>query len=67
MIYILLGIFLGGLGIHNFYTGYYLQGAIKLGITVISCGWLYLAAWIWGIVEICTIRTDGAGQEFVEL
>jgi len=66
MIYVLLGIFLGGLGIHNFYAGNYPQGAIKLGVTLVSYGWLYLAAWIWAIVEICTVRRDSSGNEFSE-
>ncbi|KQC32029.1 membrane protein [Nonlabens sp. YIK11] len=34
----LLGIFLGGLGIHKFILGYTKEGLITIGITVITCG-----------------------------
>jgi len=59
--FILLGIFLGAFGIHNFYLGYISRGVTKLLITILSLGWLGWAAWIWGIVEICTVRVDAKG------
>ena len=58
----LLGIFLGWLGIHNFYLGYNTKGVIQLILTVASCG----VSWIWGFVEgiliICgNINVDASG------
>ena len=34
----LLGIFLGTLGVHNFYLGYTNKAVVQLLITVLSCG-----------------------------
>ena len=57
----LLGIFLGGLGIHNFYLGYKNKALIQLlvGIIggVITCGVATLAMEIWGLVEGIMILT----------
>lgn len=65
--YILLGIFLGGLGIHNFYAGYSGKGIAQLLISILI-GWLIIpliAVWIWVIVEICTVNADAQGVPFV--
>ena len=59
--FVLLGVFLGPLGIHNFYIGRTKQGVIQLLITVLSAGTLSLASWIWAIVDICTINADASG------
>lgn len=61
-IYIILGIFFGMLGIHNFYAGRYARGVWQLLCTMIL-GWfvvgLFITA-IWVIVDLFTIKTDGA-------
>ena len=59
--FVLLGVFLGSLGIHNFYVGRTKQGVIQLLITVLSAGMLSLASWIWAIVDICTVNADANG------
>jgi TM2 domain-containing membrane protein YozV len=43
----LLGIFLGGLGIHRFYLGYTGIGIAQIAVTVCTCGFGSL----WGLVE----------------
>ena len=53
----LLGIFLGALGIHNFYLGYNNKAVAQLLITVLSCGILSFASGIWGLVEGIQILT----------
>lgn len=61
--YILLGLFLGGLGIHNFYAGYAGRGIAQLLITLLG-SWLVVpvfAVWIWVIVEIITVDKDANG------
>ena len=43
----LLGIFLGGFGVHRFYLGYTKIGVIQLIVTIFTCG----IGSIWGFVE----------------
>ena len=59
----LLGICLGGWGIHNFYLGNTTRGIIQIIVTIVTCG---IGA-IWGLVEgimILTgaINTDAKGN-----
>jgi len=61
----LLGIFCGGLGLHNFYLGYYKKAIIQvlLGISVV----LTTVAIIWGFIEgililLGKITTDANGN-----
>lgn len=53
----LLGIFLGSLGVHNFYLGYTGKGIAQLLITVLTCGVGSLISGIWGLVEGVQILT----------
>ena len=54
----LLGILLGGLGIHNFYLGYTGKAVAQLLITVLSFGILAFIPAIWGLIEGVMILTD---------
>ncbi len=66
VIYILLALFLGCLGIHNFYAGYNGRGIAQLLITLLL-GWLvfpYVAVVIWNIIEICIVTADSEGKRF---
>jgi len=62
-VYIILGIFFGLLGIHNFYAGHYRRGVwelivtLLLGFTVI----VPIGVAIWAVIELITIKTDGEG------
>lgn len=49
----LLGIFVGGLGIHNFYLGYTNKAIIQIVVTLVTCGF----GAIWGLVEGIMILT----------
>lgn len=53
----LLGIFLGVVGVHNFYLGYTGKAVAQLLITVLSCGILSPVSAIWGLVEGIQILT----------
>ena len=60
----LLGIFLGGLGIHNFYLGYTDKGIAQVILFVLCCG---IPSSIWGFIEgiliLCgEVRTDAEGN-----
>lgn len=63
----LLGIFLGSLGIHNFYLGFTGKAIAQLLISLLSCGMLSFVSAIWGLIEgilILTgsIETDANGN-----
>lgn len=65
--YVLLGVFLGGLGVHNFYAGYVGRAVSQLLITLLL-GWLVVPAigvFIWVIIEVCTISHDSQGVPFI--
>jgi TM2 domain-containing membrane protein YozV len=62
--YILLGVFLGFLGVHNFYAGYTGRAVGQLCLSALTFFWLAVASWIWAIVEICTIDKDSSGLQF---
>ncbi len=47
----LLGIFLGSLGIHNFYLGFKGKAIAQLLITVLTCGAGSVVSGIWGLIE----------------
>ena len=58
----LLGIFLGSIGIHNFYLGNTSRGVIQIVVTLVTCGF----GGIWGLIEgimilAGSINTDANG------
>ncbi len=62
--FILLGVFLGMFGAHNFYAGYHKKAAFQLCITLLTCFYGTPVSWIWAIVEICVIKADADGNQF---
>ena len=63
----LLGIFLGGWGIHNFYLGNTGRGIAQIIVTIVTCG----VGALWGLIEgilILTgsINTDADGKPLVQ-
>ena len=62
----LLGIFLGGLGIHRFYLGYTAIGVAQLVLGLlgfITCGITSIASCIWGLVEGIMILTGSISRD----
>jgi TM2 domain-containing membrane protein YozV len=62
----LLGIFLGGLGIHRFYLGYNAIGVAQLTLGLlgfVTCGVTSIAAAIWGLVEGILILTGSINRD----
>ena len=62
----LLGIFLGGWGIHQFYLGDAKKGIIRIVVSLVTCG----IGGIWGFIEgimilAGSIKTDAAGNDLV--
>ena len=63
--FVLLGIFLGALGIHNFYAGYQGKAIAQLLISLLSFGFLSPVSWVWAIIEVCTVKTDSNNNVMV--
>lgn len=57
----LLGIFLGGWGIHNFYLGKTSMGVIQIVVTLVTCGIGSLWGFVEGIMCLCGQVTDVDG------
>ena len=64
IVYIILAILFGEIGVHNFYAGYIGRGAAQLLITVLTFGLLFWVSWLWAIVEICVVKQDGRAIPF---
>jgi hypothetical protein len=62
--FILLGLFLGAVGGHNFYAGYTSKAVIQLCLTVLTIGYGSPMAWIWAVIEICIVDRDSKGVQF---
>lgn len=64
--YMLLAIFLGCFGVHNFYAGYTGRGAAQLCITIFSLGLLCFVPAIWALIEAFTVMKDAHGIPFTK-
>ncbi len=67
VVYVILGIFLGVFGVHNFFAGYTKSAVAQLLITILL-GWVigigFLITFIWSIVDVVTIAQDADGVPF---
>lgn len=59
-----LGILLGGFGIHNFYLGFNGKAIAQLLITLLSVGFLSWISAIWGLVEGILILVSKPGEQW---
>lgn len=57
LIAVLLALFFGVFGIHNFYLGYNGKGLAQLLITLISFGFLSGIVYLWAVIEAILILT----------
>lgn len=64
IVYIVLALVFGEIGVHNFYAGFIGRGVAQLLITVLSFGLLFWISWIWAVIEICAVDHDGKGVPF---
>jgi len=63
----LLGILVGGLGVHRFYLGYIGIGIAQIAVTLVTCG----LGGIWGLIEgililVGNMNTDAQGRPLKE-
>ena len=61
MTYVLLGTFLGALGIHNFYIGRTKTGIAQIVITILFATideTLILLVFVWVLIELFTVKQD---------
>ena len=63
IVYIILAIFFGTLGIHDFYAKYYVRGIIKIVLTLTFIG-VYISL-IWSIIDAFKIRQTKDGRMFI--
>ena len=64
LIYFLLGVSCGNTGLHNFFAGYYIRGAVHLAILVL-CWNLWLVLFVQAAVvltEALTVRRSADGE-----
>jgi TM2 domain-containing membrane protein YozV len=64
LLYILLGITVGCLGIHNFYVGRRAEGVCQL-VLFLLLFWTVIVPVIlmcWSVYEVCTVTRDGDGR-----
>ena len=62
----ILGILIGGLGIHKFYLGYTTEGLIMLLVTLLTCGAGGAVMGIIGLIEGIIYLTK-SDEEFVDM
>ena len=65
-VYVVLALFLGCLGVHNFYADRIGVGVAQLLITLLL-GWLiipWIAVALWCVIEACVVTADARGVEF---
>lgn len=65
-VFIILGLFFGMFGIHNFYAGRLGVGVAQFLVTAIL-GWFLVGLFItgiWVIIELFIVKVDGAGDAF---
>ncbi len=58
----ILGIVLGGLGIHNFYLGFTGKAVAQLLISLLSFGLLAVVSSVWGLIEGVLILVSTPGS-----
>jgi TM2 domain-containing membrane protein YozV len=63
-VYIILGLFFGLFGVHNFYAGHLKNGVAQL-VVLFTLGWLLIGIFIvavWVLIELFTVTVDGQGD-----
>jgi len=65
--YVLLAFFVGGIGVHNFYSGHIMSGLFKILLSfsgLFTFGITWLLTFIIVIIEMCAVTKDSNGVPF---
>lgn len=67
LVYILLAVFIGEFGVHNFYAGYTKRGLLQLLIGLLGLPFVIgpLITAVWAIIEAFTITQSADGREML--
>ena len=67
LVFALLGVFLGFLGVHNYYARQWLTGLLQLLLSIATflMGFGIIAPWAWAMVEAIVVRKDGDGIDMI--
>jgi TM2 domain-containing membrane protein YozV len=67
LVFALLAVFAGFLGLHNFYARQWMTGMLQLLLSVATylMGFGIIASWLWAVVEAIVVRKDGGGNEMI--
>jgi TM2 domain-containing membrane protein YozV len=67
LVYALLGVFLGFVGLHNFYARNWLTGLLQLLLSLATylLDFGIIVPWLWALVEAVLVRKDGNGIEMI--
>lgn len=63
LVFILLAVFLGGLGVHNFYAGRFKYGIAQIVVTCLSFGIGAVPVYIWACCEAALVEKDAKGRK----
>jgi TM2 domain-containing membrane protein YozV len=62
--FVVLAIFFGVFGVHNFYAGYVKKAVIQCCLTIFTGFLASPVVWVWAIVEACMVNRDDDGVAF---
>jgi TM2 domain-containing membrane protein YozV len=67
LVFALLGVFAGFVGLHNFYAGQWLTGLLQLLLSIATflMGFGVIASWLWAMAEAIIVRKDGDGIDMI--
>jgi len=67
LVFALLGVFAGFVGMHNFYARQWLTGLLQLLLSIATylMGFGIIASWLWAMAEAVFVRKDGDGIDMI--
>jgi TM2 domain-containing membrane protein YozV len=67
LLFALLGVFAGFVGVHNFYARQWLTGLLQLLLSIATylMGFGIIASWLWAMAEAVFVRKDGDGIDMI--